>query len=1027
MQRKMMTGAVAVALACACVLPALAERRMVSGKAPARTDDISTTTTIDANQMDMFVTNIGVFAYDKSNARGKADGLYYPNNYPLSDKTVIYDAGLWFGGVRGGDTLVTVAEYSQEYSPGQLGSDPAAASNRVYKIYKNHLQKVADGYLVRNPNDHEDMIPLAADDYTEWPRTQGAPMGSDGTPWINELGADQMTFTVFNDGVASSHTNDAGSTAPIGLEVKQTTFAFNRSDALGNVIFMKYEITYDPAAAGQPELPLEDAYLSLWSDPDLGGSGDDFVGCNPSIGLGYCYNATNQDKAYGSQPPAVGFDFFKGPRNSYRLQWPPNSGNIPEFLPMTSFNKYINGTDPHSMQQSYAYMQGLNSDGTPLANGTTYQMAGDPVGNTGEIDTDPADRRFMMSAGPFSMQPGETVEVVAAVLVAQGGNRLSSITYLNYIDQLAQEVFDADFVVKQPPAQPEILTSANLNREVSFAWSDNSITDHGDYDFQGYNLWQGETAAGPWTRVATYDLVDEVETIYTWQFNVDNGELYLQPAQFGLNSGIQFSAQITQDIFTWGGNPGLVNNHPYYFALSAYSYSDNPADSLQNFLESAKSVIMASPTGGPAGVEWGSVGATVTHTAGQGNGPIEVNVIDDWAITGNSYAITFHDTTYVTGQEWQYNEDGTDSTLVDITQTDLLHYILTNSNSGEVLIPAGTNLDGDVNASYPYTEGMVISVKNLPEVVPASYSWVGEGGAARWLTGVDAGGPLLGGGLMFGFDFRGSSLTLADMKTVEVRLTPDESEWSDCATYTRPGYAYAGIGRFPGSIWDVTVDPPRRLNACFVENTNSGDTADLLWNPNNAGLGGRHYLFINNSNYNGGVDYNTDTNRGIETDVLWAWWPILRDESTPFADQLATGAGTFTFVAAQPYTHNDVVTIQTTALDVVQSESALNVVRAVPNPYYGHSAYETKSDVKVVKFTSLPDVATIKLFNIAGDHVRTLHKSANTTHEVSWDLKNEYGVYVASGVYVYYVEAPGYGDSFGKLAVMLEEERLKEY
>jgi hypothetical protein len=517
-----------------------------------------------------------------------------------------------------------------------------------------------------------------------------------------------------------------------------------------------------------------------------------------------------------------------------------------------------------------------------------------------------------------------------------------------------------------------------------------------------------------------------VETIYTWQFNVDNGELYLQPAQFGLNTGIQFSAQITSDAYTWGGNPGLVNNHPYYFALSAYSYSDNPADSLQNFLESAKSVIMASPSGGPAGVEWGSVGATVTHTAGSGNGPIEVNIIDDWAITGNAYSITFHDTTYVTGQEWQYNEDGTDSTLVDITQTDLLNYILTNTATGEVLIPEGTNLSGDVNASYPYTEGMVISVTNLPEVVPASYAWVGEGGAARWLTGVDAGGTLLGGGVMFGMDFFGSTLGLPDMKTVEIRLTPNEADWSDARTYTRPGYGAADIGRFPGSAWDMTVVPPRRLNVCFVENTNSGDTADLLWNPNNAGLGGRHYLFVMNSDYNGGVDYNDD-NWGPGGDVLWAYWPILRDESRSFADQLATGAGAFTFVAAQPYTGNDVVTIQTSAVDVVQRESALNAVRAVPNPYYGHSAYETKSDVKVVKFTSLPEVATIKLFNIAGDHVRTLHKTANTTHEVSWDLKNEYGVYVASGVYVYYVEAPGYGDSFGKLAVMLEEERLKEY
>jgi hypothetical protein len=353
----------------------------------------------------MFVTNEGNFAYDIPNVRGKADGLYFPNSYPLSDKTMIYDAGLWIGGTRAGDTRVSVAEYSSQFSPGRLGTDPNAPGSRVYKIYKNHLQKVADGFLVQDKNlvngdDPNASYPLTADDYNGW-IAAGGPVGSDGTPWINELGADQMTFAIFNDvdpGPRSAA--DAGSVAPVGVTIKQTTFAFNRSDALGNVIFMRYEVIYDAGATEN----LENAYVSLWADPDLGGAGDDFVGCDPEIGLGYCYNATNNDNAYGSSPPAVGFDFFQGPTNNYGLEWPPNSGTVPAtFLPMTSFNKYINGTDPHSASDTYNYMQGLNLDGTPLDNGTTFQVPGDPVSGEGELDTDPADRRFMLSAGPFFM------------------------------------------------------------------------------------------------------------------------------------------------------------------------------------------------------------------------------------------------------------------------------------------------------------------------------------------------------------------------------------------------------------------------------------------------------------------------------------------------------------------------------------------------------------------------------------------------------------------------------------------------
>jgi hypothetical protein len=1031
---------VSALLACACVLPALAERPQVAGKGAAHTDVTSTTMTIDANQMDMFVTNIGVFAYDKSNARGKADGLYFPNNYPLSDKTVIYDAGMWFGGTRGGDTLVTVSEYSQEFTPGMLGSDPALPANRVYKIYKEHLDKVAAGYLVRDPNDHENYIPLGADDYNGWPTAQGAPVGTDGTPWINELGADQMTFTVFNDGVAANHTNDAGSTDPIGLEVRQTTFAFNRADALGNVIFMKYQIIYDPAAAGQSADTLHNAYVSLWADPDLGGAGDDLVGCNADIGLGYCYNASNQDKAYGAQPPAVGFDFFKGPRNSYGIEWPPSSGIVPEFLPMTSFNKYINGTDPHSSQQSYFYMQGLNSDGTPLANGTTFQMPGDPVTGVGELDTDPADRRYMMSAGPFRLAPHDTVEVVAAVLVAQGTNRLSSITFLRFVDTFAQSAFEANFVVPQPPALPAV-TVSEMDRKVTLTWSGASQDNPGSYPFQGYNVYQGQTAAGPWARIGVFDEVDGIATIFDEAFDPATGEIFAQPLQFGTDAGVQRYIEITSDHFTWAGNPGLVNNHPYYFGVSAYSY--DPAQTPNN-LESALSisagtVVMATPNAGAAGTNWSTVAVpdTADHVAGGSDGVVLINPYDESLLRNMNYHVTFYDTTYtviadgdtseVTETWWAVNDSGGRRAQGHAQTTDLTatpHY------PDFELHPLG----------MPAVDGMLLQVLG-PPLVGASSVWTADEGAAspnRWLGGINWGGTLMEGGLDLGVNWRGSNVPAAEQKKIQLVLTPNTEEWSDCAFYDRnylgTPYAYRGTGTFPGSAWDVE-DPanPRRLNLCVVER-DSEIPADFMWNPRYADGAGREYVFVNDSDYNGGVDYNQE-NHGTNTDVLWAWWPVLRsDYGCPdptsadcFNTMLAARPGRFTWTPNYVNSPADTFAFATTGVSHTTGGDALSEVRVVPNPYYGHSAYETKSDVKVVKFTHLPDVATIKIFNIAGDHVKTIEKAANTSHEISWNLKNEYGVYVASGVYVYFVEAPGYGDTFGKMAVMLEEERLKEY
>jgi hypothetical protein len=93
-------------------------------------------------------------------------------------------------------------------------------------------------------------------DYLNWPTSQGGPLDKDGKPLL--LG-DVTIWSVYNDADPSRH--GAVNTLPLGIEIQQTTFAFNRSGALGNVIFLRFN---------KGEDSLEDVYFSLWSDPDLG-------------------------------------------------------------------------------------------------------------------------------------------------------------------------------------------------------------------------------------------------------------------------------------------------------------------------------------------------------------------------------------------------------------------------------------------------------------------------------------------------------------------------------------------------------------------------------------------------------------------------------------------------------------------------------------------------------------------------------------------------------------------------------------
>ena len=124
------------------------------------------------------------------------------------------------------------------------------------------------------------------------------------------------------------------------MEAQQTVYAYNRSGALGNVIFLKWKLTNKGANT------IQDAYVSVWSDPDLGGVTDDLVGCDTTLSLGYCYNATNIDNVYGSTPPAIGFTLLHGPIV-------PLGAGAADTLGMTAFLQYINGTDPMSAMETY--------------------------------------------------------------------------------------------------------------------------------------------------------------------------------------------------------------------------------------------------------------------------------------------------------------------------------------------------------------------------------------------------------------------------------------------------------------------------------------------------------------------------------------------------------------------------------------------------------------------------------------------------------------------------------------------------
>jgi hypothetical protein len=93
--------------------------------------------------------------------------------------------------------------------------------------------------------------------------------------------------------------------------------------------------------------------------------------------------------------------------------------------------------------------------------------------------------------------------------------------------------------------------------------------------------------------------------------------------------------------------------------------------------------------------------------------------------------------------------------------------------------------------------------------------------------------------------------------------------------------------------------------------------------------------------------------------------------------------------------------------------SALDLIRVVPNPYYGYSYYEQNQLDNYVRITNLPQRCIISIYNVNGTLVRRFNKD-NDDPYVQWNLKNTYGIEIASGIYIVHVDAPGIGEKIVK-------------
>ena len=89
--------------------------------------------------------------------------------------------------------------------------------------------------------------------------------------------------------------------------------------------------------------------------------------------------------------------------------------------------------------------------------------------------------------------------------------------------------------------------------------------------------------------------------------------------------------------------------------------------------------------------------------------------------------------------------------------------------------------------------------------------------------------------------------------------------------------------------------------------------------------------------------------------------------------------------------------------DPDKTQSDLDLITIVPNPYYAFSEYESNALNNRVKITNLPNNCTVTIYNLAGTKIRQFKKD-NELPSIEWDLTNFANTPVASGFYLIHVK-----------------------
>ena len=426
--------------------------------------------TLDKNNVSLTVTADGHLFNDLSSA-----GYEVPKG---SGKNVIYSQSLWFGAIDQSGQLRLAAQKfagdSTDFFPGPFSSngsynDPGYTNEYLPALWKvsqadidAHNNEYASNGSVLNP--HPTLL--------NWPANGNAALGtsSDLAPSIDvnldgvydryagdypNIKGCEALYIIMND----SKTAAGGTGTPnLDIEIHILLYQYASANFLNDITFM------DIRVVNRGTSDLYDFVSASYTDSDVGGFNDDYMGCDPMRNVVYTYNGDFNDEGaggsqgYGEGPPAVGVMYLNDTMT--------HAGYFTSSTVATQ-------SDPTSAAQYWNYMNGkwrfgddwvFGGTGFPGSSGATsipaahmFPGPNDPMHlSTGGIDpgfewgemtnNNPAgDRRMFFTSDRGKLLPGEQLKIHKAIIYARDStnNSFQNVELMLSVADSVQAFFDA--------------------------------------------------------------------------------------------------------------------------------------------------------------------------------------------------------------------------------------------------------------------------------------------------------------------------------------------------------------------------------------------------------------------------------------------------------------------------------------------------------------------------------------------------------------------------------------------------------